>query len=169
VLTNIRPRWGSKLTEPIAGCASAPKHISRTSYADTKRGSTKKSKEYRTAALRGKVQFYGRNLRRIDQAQGLVLETIGPTVYGSSACGLVATRDPFLMRSLVSVFRTLHSCPWNNFPPPQPFSLGIVPSLSEVGPGLDYQGRATRNLSLPCAPPLVIEWEIRRGTRTIRV
>lgn len=173
---NIRPRWGSQVTEHIAGCASATEHISRTSYDDTRRGSTKKSKEYRAAALGRKDQSYGQNLRCIEPALGLVLGTIGPTAYASSACGLVATRDPFLMRSLVPVcsgFFTLVTPPLEQLPgPPQPFCLGMVPIESSLFESRTGTGpsRTVDQKSIPRAPPLlVIEWEIRRGTRTTRV
>ncbi len=60
--------------------AVSPEDSSRACNADTRRA--KKSKEYR-AAVREKNVFYGRHLRRIDQAQGLVLGTIGSIVYAS--------------------------------------------------------------------------------------
>ena len=58
------------MTEHIAGCVSAPRHISRTSYADTRRGNIEERQGVPGNTPKGKIMFY---LRRIDQAQGLVL------------------------------------------------------------------------------------------------
>jgi hypothetical protein len=76
----------------------------------------------------------------------------------------------------VCVFRTLPPRLEQLPGPPQPFSLGMVPfnsSLSEVGTGLDYWTIRDERPEICCShapfPPLVIEWEIRRGTRKTRV
>jgi hypothetical protein len=72
----------------------------------------------------------------------------------------VSNSRPSLMRSILSVhvpdYSPLSPATRNNFPLHR--SLGILPlstsSLSEAikGPGLDYQGQATRNLPRPRAP-----------------
>lgn len=85
LLTNIRPWWGSKVTEQTTLCASAPASGTLPGRATLIREG-KALRGPGSCTVRGNV-FYGRHLRRIDQAQGLVLGMIGSTVYASARMG----------------------------------------------------------------------------------